>query len=187
MRIFVSGMIAADPGQGGATWAVLQYVLGLREMGHDVFLVEPIAPGFIRPHDAPLVSSLNARYFQNVVSRFRLQDRAALLRQDTRETVGLPYTELRRAAADAELLINISGMLREAELCDRIPRRVYLDLDPAFNQLWHAVEGIDLRFDGHTHYVTVGNCIGRAVCDVPTCGRAWITTLQPILLSEWAV
>jgi hypothetical protein len=180
-------MIAADPWQGGATWAVLQYVLGLRELGHDVFLVEPIAPGSIRPQDAPLASSMNARYFQDVVSRFDLQHRAALVREDTRETVGLPYCELRRAAADAELLINISGMLREGDLCDRIPRRVYLDLDPAFNQLWHAVEGIDLRFDGHTHFVTVGNCIGRDECEVPTCGRRWITTLQPILLAEWPV
>jgi hypothetical protein len=187
MRIFVSGMIAADPGQGGATWAVLQYVLGLRELGHDVFLVEPIAPGSIRPAAAPLASSVNARYFQDVVARFRLQGRAALLRQDTRETVGLSHFDLRRAAVDAELLINISGMLREPALRDRIPRRVYLDLDPAFNQLWHAVEGIDVGLDGHTHYVTVGNGIGRAACDVPTCGRTWITTFQPILLSEWAV
>jgi len=187
MRIFVSGMIAADPGQGGATWAVLQYVLGLREMGHDVFLVEPILPGLIRPQDAPLVSSTNARYFLDVVSRFDLQDRAALLLEGTHETVGVPYCELRRAAPDVELLLNISGMLRDADLCERIPRRVYLDLDPAFNQLWHAVEGLDLRFDGHTHFVTVGNCIGRAECNVPTCGRTWITTLQPVLLAQWTV
>src|SRR5215203_4870886 len=119
MRIFISGMIAADPGQGGATWAVLQYVLGLREMGHDVFLVEPIAPECIQPQQAPLASSINAGYFQDVVSRFDLQGRAALLQQDTRETVGLPYLELRRAAMDAELLINVSGMLRAPELRDR--------------------------------------------------------------------
>jgi hypothetical protein len=185
MRIFVSGMIAADPRQGGATWAVLQYVLGLRDLGHDVFFVEPIAPASIQPASASLAASVNARYFQEVVSRFGLQDRAALLRQDTGESVGLSSPELRRAAADADLLINISGMLREPALRDRIARRVYLDLDPAFNQLWHAAEGIDVGLDGHTHYVTVGNCIGHAACDVPTCGRRWITTLQPILLSEW--
>ena len=184
MLILVSGMIAADPGQGGATWAVIQYVLGLRELGHDVFLVEPIAPGCIQPVGAPLAASVNARYFQSVVSRFGLQASAALLRQDTHETVGVPYSALRQAAADGELLINISGMLREPELRDRVPRRVYLDLDPAFNQLWHT-EGIDVGFDGHTHYVTVGNCIGRASCNIPTCGRRWITTLQPIVLSEW--
>ena len=116
---------------------------------------------------------------------FGLQDRAALLREDTGESIGLTRAGLRRAAADAELLINISGMLRAADLRDRIPRRVYLDLDPAFNQLWHAVEGLDVGLDGHTHHVTVGNCIGRSACDVPTCGRTWITTLQPVVLSEW--
>lgn len=184
MRILISGMIAADPFQGGATWAVLQYVLGLRELGHDVFLVEPIAPAALEPADAPLVASVNARYFQAVVHRFGLQERAALLRQDTRETVGVPYTVLRQAAADGDLLINISGMLREPELRDATSRRVYLDLDPAFNQLWHAA-GIDVGFDGHTHYVTVGTCVGRAGCGIPTCGRTWITTLQPIVLSEW--
>ena len=185
MRIFVSGMIAADPGQGGAVWAVLQYALGLRELGHDVFLVEPIAPRLIQPAGAPLAASANARYFLDVASRFRLQGRAAQLRPDTGESVGLSTTELRRAAVGADLLINISGMLREPEIRDRIPRRVYLDLDPAFNQLWHTAEGIDVGLDDHTHYVTVGTGIGQSWCDVPTCGRTWITTLQPILLSEW--
>jgi len=41
--IFVSGMIAADPFQGGATWAVLQYVLGLKRLGHAAVFVEPVA------------------------------------------------------------------------------------------------------------------------------------------------
>lgn len=44
--ILVSGMIACDPHQGGATWAILQYVLGLRGLGHEVYLVEPIAPRY---------------------------------------------------------------------------------------------------------------------------------------------
>src|SRR5262245_53941360 len=104
MRIIVSGMIAADPGQGGATWAVLQYVLGLRELGHDVFLVEPIAPRSIQPEAAPLAASINARYFQNVAARFGLEDRAALLPHGGGETIGVARSELRRAAADADLL-----------------------------------------------------------------------------------
>ena len=94
MRIFVSGMIAADPRQGGATWAVLQYVLGLRDLGHDVFLVEPIVPGSIRPEARPLAESVSAHYFQEVVSRFGLRGRAALLRQDTGESIGLSYDRL---------------------------------------------------------------------------------------------
>ena len=44
LTILFSGMLAGDPGQGGASWAVLQYVLGLRRLGHDVYFVEPVKP-----------------------------------------------------------------------------------------------------------------------------------------------
>jgi hypothetical protein len=180
-------MIAADPYQAGATWAVLQYVLGLRQLGHDVYLVEPIAPLSWQPVAAPLAASVNARYFHEVASRFGLTSRAALLRQDTGETVGLPHEMLVEAARGSDLLINISGMLTDPSLLDAIPCRVYLDLDPAFNQLWHTVERIDMRFNGHTHFVTVGGLIGTPACSVPTCGRTWLHTLQPVVLSEWPV
>jgi hypothetical protein len=186
LRIIVSGMIAGDPGQGGAAWAVLQYVLGLRSLGHDVFFIEPIAPASIQPAGAPLAASINASYFNDIVTRFELRDRAALLRQDTRETIGLLYDKLVETAVAADLLINVSGMLTDPRLFGAIQRRVYLDLDPGFNQLWHA-EGVDVRLADHTHFVTVGCAIGRQGCDVPTCGRAWITTLQPIVLEQWPV
>jgi hypothetical protein len=98
-----------------------------------VFLVEPIAAKSVRPDGVALPASTNARYFHEVVRRFNLDDRAALLRQDTRETVGLEYDDLIRLAGTTDLLINISGMLRDAQLFGAIGSRVYLDLDPAFN------------------------------------------------------
>src|SRR5205085_12607605 len=64
--------------------------------------------------------------------------------------------------------------------------RVYLDLDPAFVQVWQA-QGIDMRFAGHTHFVTVGQAIGRPDCPVPTCDRTWLPTLQPVVLEHWPV
>jgi hypothetical protein len=185
LRIIVSGMMAGDPHQAGATWAVLQYVLGLRDLGHDVYFVEPIAPASLRPSGVSLSASVNARYFHDVVRRFGLTTRAALLQQDTRDTVGLACATLVDAARSADLLINISGMLMDPALFARIPRRLYLDLDPAFNQLWHAVERLDMRFEGHTHFATVGGTIGTPACEIPTCGRTWLPTLQPIVLSEW--
>ena len=187
LRILVSGMVAGDPYHGGAVWAVLQYVLGLRSLGHDVYIVEPIAPASIRPAGASLSTSINARYFQDVVTRFDLIGCAALLRQDTHETVGLRYENLVTATRNIDLLLNISGMLTDWRLFDAVPRRAYLDLDPAFNQLWHAVEGIDVRFGGHTHFFTVGCAIGSPSCAVPTCGLTWLPTFQPIVLSEWPV
>lgn len=176
LSIVVSGMLAGTPHHGGATWAVLQYVLGLRELGHDVTFLEPVEADALEP---------SARYFLSVVDRFGIAATSALLIEGTTETVGPAYTELRRRCRSADLLLDISGLLARWELADAIPTRAYLDLDPAFNQLWHEVDGIDVGMDGHTHHVTVGLAIGDAECPVPTCGVRWIPTLQPVVLSAW--
>lgn len=183
--VLLSGMIAADPWQGGATWAVLQYILGLRRLGHEVYLVEPVVAQAVRPAGAALAASENADYFRQVMREYGLGDQAALLLAGTRETVGLPYETLRRVARRADLLLNLSGLLTDESLVAPIATRVYLDIDPAFNQLWHAVQGIDRRFDAHTHFVTIGLELGEPDCPVPTCGRSWLKTLPPVVLDHW--
>jgi hypothetical protein len=185
LTIIVSGMVAVVPHQGGATWAILQYLLGLERLGHDVYFIEPIADGELHPAGGPLARSTNAAYFRRVMADFGLTDKAALVLSDTRETEGLPYERLLEIAGKADLLLNVSGMLSDEALLEPIGLRAYLDLDPAFIQLWHAQEGVDMRFDGHDSFVTVGVNIGQADCPIPTCGRTWIPTLQPVVLERW--
>jgi hypothetical protein len=187
LTILFSGMMATDLHQAGAIWAILQYVLGLKRLGHDVFFVEPISEPALRPAGASLADSENAGSLRQVAAAFGLERKAALTLAGTGQTTGMTCDELRAAARRADLLINVSGMLADRELIKSIPCRAYLDLDPAFNQLWHAVERIDMRFTGHTHFVTIGQAIGEADCPVPTCGIPWIKTLQPIVLEHWPV
>lgn len=183
--ILFSGMMAGDPYQGGATWAVLQYVLGLQRLGHTVYFIEPLRRDSLKPEHARLEDAENAAYFRQVVAHFGLAACAALVLEGSRETVGLTYEQLCEAARQADVLINVSGMLADPELIEPVPMRVYLDLDPAFIQFWHAVQNIDMRLEAHTHFVTVGQAIGQADCAVPTCGKAWMPTLQPVVLNEW--
>jgi hypothetical protein len=178
LKILLSGMVAGDPHQGGASWAVLQYVAGLAECGHEVVLVEPLDGGdplAVRPE---------------VVDYFRalpfLEGRAALLTRGTESTVGLSYRELMRFAAGADLLLNVSGMLRDERLLAPIPVRAFLDLDPGFNQVWQA-SGEDMGMDLHTHWVTVGQLVGAEGSPIPTCGYDWIATLPPVALGHWPV
>lgn len=158
LRVLVAGMVAGDAGQGGASWAVLQYVLGLRRLGHATRLIEPVA------HPSPETT----RYFHAITTRFGV-DGDLVVKPEGQE--------------DFDVVLNISGLL-DPESIAAIPVRVYIDLDPGFNQLWHQ-DGIDRRFDGHTHFVTVGQAIGGAMCDVPTHGLVWIGTLPPVVLDEW--
>jgi len=180
-------MIAADPHQGGATWAILQYLLGLKRLGHDVCLIESVPQKALKPKGCALANSENAAYFRGIVADFGLAGHAALLLAGTEETVGLTHRQLRTIARHADVLLNVSGMLEDPALLEPVPRRVDLDLDPAFIQLWHSAHGIDMRFAAHTHFVTVGRGIGRADCPIPTCGREWIPTFQPVVLDEWPV
>jgi hypothetical protein len=179
LRILVSGMLAGVPHQGGASWAVLQYLLGLQRLGHDVTFVEPVADASPR--------SACVRYFRGLVRRFCLRDRAAVVQAGTGATVGLRRRALQRVADGADLLLNLSGVLTDEDLLDRVAIRAFVDLDPAFTQLWHDAEGIDLGLDRHNRFVTIGGRIGSEGCAVPTCGRDWLTTLQPVVLDAWPV
>ena len=183
LRIVVAGSTAAAPGHGGWTWALLHYVLGLRQLGHQVFWIDPLKPAALAPAAAPLLRSRHAAWFREIAARFALGGCSALLLEGTTETVGRSRATALRAARESDLLINVSGVLTDAELLGAAARRVYLDLDPGFTQLWQAVDGVDLRLDAHTDCVTVGATL--ATSGIPTLGRTWIPTLQPILLGEW--
>lgn len=184
LRILVAGRLAAAPGQGGAAWAVLQYLLGLRQLGHDVRFVEPL--GARPPHssDVPAVDSARGRYFRAVITRFGLEE-VSMLWLDGRNTVGASPAAVRRWAADADLLINLSGVLEDPALLEPIPVRLYLDMDPAFTQLWHDQDGIDMGLGRHTHHATVGLALAAGETDLPDCGVEWTATLPPVVLEAW--
>jgi hypothetical protein len=181
LTVVVSGMVAGDPGQGGATWAVVNLVLGLRRLGHRVVVAEPVD----RAGDGPLAGSRQATYFDAVRRRFGIE--GALVRTGGTETVGMGYGALARVAAEADLLLNVAGMLQDPELLQAPRRRAYLDLDPAFTQLWHDADGIDMRLAGHEHHVTVGLLVGTPGCTVPACGVSWLHVPPVVSLADWEV
>jgi hypothetical protein len=167
-------MVAGVPGQGGWVWAVLQWVLGLRQLGHDVLLVEPI----------DRIELAGRATFTAVVEEFGLGGAAAMV-TPAREAAGLDFGQIAERCRRADLLVNIAGVLRDAELLEPIPARAYVDVDPGFTQLWHQSEGIDMGLAGHTSHFTVGLNVGSANCPIPSCGVDWVPTLPPVVLERW--
>ncbi len=187
--IVVAAAMAQRPGYGGHTWAILHYLLGFRRLGWDVVFVDEIDPAVCvdasgRP--APLEHSFNLRYFQRVMARFGLQDSAALIERGTGRVFGLPRAIVRERVRRAAFLLNVMGFLRDADLLAAAPRRVFLDIDPGFGQMWRELGLADL-FPGYDAYVTVGENIGQPDCAIPTCGLPWITTRPPVTLDDWPV
>ena len=185
--IVVSGVIANKHRSAGAIWTRLNWTLGLRKLGFDVYFVEEIAPeacvGDNGAASAP-AESANAATFRRVMERFNMHERCALL-SDGEVICGIRGSELAAVASDAEALINISGHLTAASLFSRFQRKVYIDLDPGFTQIWEATGVPGARLHGHDFFFTIGENIGRADCIIPTAGYEWRATRQPVVLDLW--
>jgi hypothetical protein len=189
-RVFICGALAQQPvGAGGLAWAFLQYVLGFRRLGFDVYYLEHLAAESCIDENwqrTDFAASANAGFFTRVMRRFGLAERSALLEWDGERHVGLSRRELECLAPEVDLLVNLSGRFHLQSVLRAVRRRLYVDLDPGFTQIWQAQYGKDMNFDGHDVHVTVGLDIGQPVCPFPTCGIRWQTTLPPVVLAEWA-
>lgn len=189
LRIVVGGAMASNPiGSGGYVWAFLQYVLGYRRMGHEVLYVEHLEPKQCideawRP--VSFADSENVRHFAALLDRFDLHGRAALLERDGDAHVGLSAADVLEWVDGADVLVNLSGRLHFPAAARAVRRRIYVDLDPGFTQIWQAQYGVDMNLGGHDVYATVGLNVGRPGCPIPTLGLTWHATLPPVVFDEW--
>ncbi|HZS13823.1 MAG TPA: hypothetical protein VFC09_04425 [Candidatus Dormibacteraeota bacterium] len=179
LRVVVGGRVAAAPGHGGAAWAVLQYLLGLRRLGHDVHFVEHLRTPVPAQHGRPD----GVEYCRAVMDRFELAGRWCVV-DASGATAGMTRARLAEVCRRADLLVDLSGAAAAIDEAMGIPRRLYIDIDPGFTAAWHA-QGLDVGLDGHTHHATVGTAVGGPGCVVPTFGLEWILTLPPVVLAEW--
>jgi hypothetical protein len=180
-KIILGVVIAHVPRNGaGNTWAFLNWALGLREAGCDVWLVEHLDRAALAfdPGDTSGVS-VNERYWRAIAAEFGFQDRATLFVDDDAPD----HDAFSRWAADADAVINLSGQFKLHHRIAHVPRRAYVDLDPAFTQLWAATLDVDMNFKGHTDFFSVGSRLAAA--RLPDTGLAWQPTLPPVSLAHW--
>jgi hypothetical protein len=188
--VVVSGALANRPGNGGGAWVRLNWVLGLKRLGLEVYFVEAIGRRTCVDETGTVTSfenSVNRAYFQEVTEQFGFGRASALVYEDGEQVHGLGYRDLLDLAASADLLVNISGHLTIEPLFKRFRRKVYIDLDPGFTQIWHASNNLGARLAGHDYYFTVGENIGRPDCSIPTNGLCWRPIRPPVVLEEWPI
>jgi hypothetical protein len=179
--LVVAGALAQRPGYGGHTWVFLQYLLGFRQLGFDVVFVDWLSEEMC---GGPVGESEGARYLSTVMERFGLGGDYALLDERGDSVAGIDRAGLNDRLARSSFLLNVMGYLGDEELLAAAPRRVFLDIDPGFPQMWHDL-GLADPFAGHDVFVTIGENIGRPGCHIPTCGIDWVRTRQPLVLDLW--
>jgi hypothetical protein len=177
--VIVAGAIARRIDCGGHVWALLHWVLGFRRLGWSVLFLDRLdpTPGV---RESPAV-----RRFLETMETFGLANSFSLDVGPDQEPVGLSRATVLEKLGEADLLMNVMGYLDDPELLARARRRVFLDIDPGFGQMWRELGLCDV-FQGHDAFVTVGSRVGQNDCRVPTCGLRWIPTLPPVVLDHWA-
>jgi hypothetical protein len=185
LRVIVTGLIAQYP-LGGVTWDYFQYVLGLAQLGHEVYYLEDTGQWPYNPLEGGLGKdcTFNVEYLAGLMSRFGLAEQWAYRFPWQSQWFGLSEAKRQEVIQSADLLINISGTLERPEEYRQVRRLAYIDSDPVFTQVKLARGQLDFRrwIDLHDVQFSFGECLSAAV---PATGHRWRPTRQPIVLSEW--
>lgn len=187
LRIIVTGLIGQYP-LGGVAWDYIQYVLGLRQLGHDVYYFEQTGQSPYVPQLGGLSdeSEFTVNYLFRLMAQFGLKDRWAYhFPYPTPKWFGLSDRARKEIVATADLLINVSGTLAYPGEYRDIPKLVFIGSDPGFTQVKLARGQFDFRtlVDLHDVHFSFGETLPG---NLPETGHNWLPTRQPIVLSEWS-
>lgn len=187
--ILYSGAVAQTIRQGGLSWFHLQFLLGFRRLGHEVILIDRLDAGMCTDESgtpAAFAESIQRQGFLHLMRRFGLDGSFSLDVDRGDTTLGLPRADVVERARSAACLVNVMGYCDDPAILEAVPRRVFLDIDPGFPQMWRAL-GLHDAFAGHDRFATLARRIGKPSCTIPTCGLDWITLPQPVVLDEWPI
>lgn len=185
MKIVLAGYIVGYP-LGGMTWHHLNYLLGLRSLGHEVTYLEDGA--YLPPFDPSTGDSGNpaygVEYLRQTLAKYGL-DNTPWHYRFGEFSAGLGVEEICRRLREADLLICVSGVT-PLDWYPRPRRSLVIDTDPVFTQLRMARDEAFLAYyRSFTTVATFGRLIGTPASPLPTHGLRWIPTNQPISLAHW--
>jgi hypothetical protein len=194
MRAVVTGMIATYP-VGGVAWDYGQYLIGLEDLGFEVYYLEDTGGPAYDP-DKRLYdddSTYALRFLKETLAQLSptLGDRWHF-RDQSGEGHGISREKLREIVTGTDIFLNVSGgtLLRDEYLA--CPCKVLIDTDPGWNQFvnypkWDANPGWQGShgFRAHDHFFTYAERLGRADCLLPDFGLPWHSTRPPVVIDRW--
>ena len=177
--------VANFPEGGGHFWVYMQYALGLRQCGADVYWLER----FVQSGD-PARDDAAIATFLDRTAAFGLEGRVVLRvcpdpkRGGAAEPSysGLPAAEAEQVFRSADLLLNFHYAIDPAFLA-RFRRTALIDIDPGLLQFW--ISRGQLVVPPHDVYFTTGETVGTEAARFPDCGLAWERIPPAVYLDRW--
>jgi hypothetical protein len=163
-------------GRGGHIMFVLQWLHGLRVLGHEVLYYDRIGD---RQEAAAL--------FGHIVDRWWDRRLAAAIGPTGESVFGASVDQIEAFARDAAGIVTLGCQFSadpDPWLAGVRPR-VLIDTDPGFSQLWAMEASTDEVLGRHDLYFTLGANIGTERSPLPTLGIDWRPIWNPVVAEWW--
>ncbi|WP_243311213.1 glycosyltransferase [Fundidesulfovibrio agrisoli] len=189
LKIVIGGYAVGFP-MGGQVWMMLHYAKGLSRLGHEVLFVEDTAEWAL-PFDPVRGFALpDSTHGRGVVSEAfegaGLAGRWAYNSMFEGRCFGLEREEVERYCAQADLFLNVSGVIPLHEHFLKAKVRAVIDTDPVFTQSKIASDPWTRDYyRQHDLVFTFGHNIPTGSTGVPLSGIEYVPTRAPVVLDQW--
>lgn len=185
-RIAVAVALAQKLGSGGHAWFVINLITGLRRLGYEPMLLDWVEPGSCvdeRGLPCEPATSANAAWVRHIMELTGTRGGVHLELEGMGSSLGMTYDEA-AASLHGALVLDVAGFFAGRPVVDGAARRVFVDIDPGFPQMWKQ-EGLADLYGSHDAHVTIGLSMGAADCGIPGGDVDWITSPHSVVLEAW--
>jgi hypothetical protein len=185
-RIVLGSYMVRYPLGGMLSW-VLQYLIGFRQLGHEVWFVEKA--GYAKACLDPLRGvmsddcSRGVALVDGLLRRFGLEGRWCFV-DWAGHYHGTSREQIEGVFASTDVFVDMGTHGAWAEEAERAGMRVFLDGEPGFRQIKMELNG---ELPAYDYWYTTGRSIGRATSAAPTAGRDWRPIAHPVVTELFTV
>lgn len=182
-RVIVGSYMFRYPLGGMLSW-VIQYLLGLKRSGHDVYFVEKFGYDSSCYNPVTNLMSNDCSYglsvVGNLLSRFGLQEKWCFVEYGDIYH-GLSRKEIERVFASADLFIDMGTHGSWQEEAQKTRMRVWIDGEPGFTHIkLHNLLQQGQPMPVYDRYFTNGMNVRKENDIIPLCGVDWGRLFHPV-------
>jgi len=188
-KIIVFGILFWYP-LAGVTYQFLHYLIGLRNLGYDVYYVEDSGRWVYDPriNDLSPDATGNIEMVLPALKRYGFGDRWAFRgKYPDGKCHGMTDAQINTLYREVDAFLNVTGAqeIREEHLA--IQRRIYVESDPFPMQVKAALGHASTiqTLAAHDVLFTFGENVGAPDCPLPAEKFHWLPTRQPVALELW--
>src|SRR5437868_6319922 len=164
--IVVMGFMGSCP-IAGVIWQHLHYIIGLQDLGHDVYYIEDSARLPYNPETFEVSNdySYAAKLLTNLANEFGFKTRWAFCARYLPRfpSAGLPLKRIRQLYSSADAILNVCGTQEFNDDLVKSERILYIESDPGVEQIKvdQAIRSTIDYLQRHSALFSFGENVGR--------------------------